>query len=141
MPEPINDPTLGRLAWDKEYRWWTGEVQLQPDRPVGLTVEADPDAADPEGVLAKARAWLDRIREREADYTAWTAARLIETRFNTDEPMTAADIVRLISVTAVECFPDGTACITWEDNEVLFFGHGIVTHLDAAGSCTRVVIE
>jgi hypothetical protein len=141
MPGLIDDPTLGRLAWDKEFNWWTGEVELEPGQKVGLTVEADPKAPEPEAVLARARVWLDRIREREDEYARWTAEHLLGTRWNKEQPMTLDDVFGLLEPAAVECFPDGTASLTWDDDDVLFFGHGIQTHLDAKGNCVRIEVQ
>ncbi|HJZ56839.1 MAG TPA: DUF2262 domain-containing protein [Gemmataceae bacterium] len=141
MSGPINDPTLGHLAWDKEFNWWTGAVELQPGQRVGLTVEADPAAPDQRQAVALARKWLDRLRENELDYTRWTAEHLLDVRWNKEQPMTLDDIIGLIELGSVECFPDGTANILWEDEDVLFFGHGILTNLDANGRCVRVEIQ
>lgn len=140
MPEPITDPVLGHLTWDREYRWWTGRADLHPGRRIGLTVEAAA-GPDPAAALPAARAWVDRLRARQAEYRGWTAGQVLDTRLNKDRPMTAEQIADLIEVGELECAPDGTARVSWDDGEVLFHGHGIVTHLDPAGACVRVEIE
>jgi hypothetical protein len=141
MAAPVDDPTLGHLTWDKEFNWWTGAVELEPGQKVGLTVEADPAAASPEDALAKARGWVERLRDREDEYTRWTAEHVLDARWNKDREMTLDDIIDLLELASVECFPDGTATILWEDGNTLFFGHGIVTHLDAAGNCVKVEVQ
>lgn len=141
MSESIDDPQLGHLKWDKEFNWWTGEVELAPGLNVGLTVEADATATSSDKVLAAARAWVVRIREREDEYARWTAEHILDTRWNKEKPMTLDDIIGVLEVSSVECFPDGTASVLWEDDNVLFFGHGISTHLDVAGECAKVEVQ
>lgn len=141
MSGPVDDPVLGHLTWDKEFNWWTGEVELGPGERVGLIVEADPAAATPEPVLARARAWVDRFRERADEYTRWTAEHVLDARWNKDTPMTLDGLIDLLDLAAVECFPDGTANILWEDGNALFFGHGLITLLDPAGNCVKVEVQ
>jgi len=136
-----DDPQLGPLKWDKEFNWWTGEVELTPGLRVGLTIEADVAAASPDAVLTMARAWIARLQDREDEYARWTAEHLLDTRWNKEKPMTLDDIIGVLELSAVECFPDGTANVLWEDDNVLFFGHGISTQLDAAGNCVKVEIQ
>lgn len=141
MPGPIDDPLLGHLNWDKEFNWWTGEVEINPGLRIGVTVEADPAASSPDNVLALARTWIERLQDHEDAYARWTAEQLVDSRWNKDKPMSLDDIIGVLEISAVECFPDGTANVLWEDEDMLFFGHGISTQIDAAGNCTRVEVQ
>jgi hypothetical protein len=141
MPERIDDPVLGRLTWDADFAWWAGEVEFRPGQRIGLVAGADSQSGDRAKPLAQARAWLDRLREREPEYRAWVARQLAPMRPERDRPMTADEITALIRVASVETFPDGSAEVCWEDDQVLFGGHGIVTRIDPSGACEKVGIE
>jgi hypothetical protein len=141
MPDRIDDPVLGRLTWDADFAWWTGEVEFRPGQKIGLVAGADPPGGDRARPLAQAREWLDRLRGREPEYRASVARQLARLRLDGQRPMTADDVAALIRVASVETFPDGSAEVCWEDDEVLFGGHGIVTRIDASGACGKVEIQ
>src|SRR4051812_3318298 len=95
MSAPIDDAVLGHLNFDKEANWWTGQVELEPGQRVGLTLEADPNVPDAVLMVKQGRAWVERVREREDEYTRWTAEHLLDARRNKDRPMTLDDIFDL----------------------------------------------
>jgi hypothetical protein len=141
MPEQIDDPVLGRLTWDADFSWWTGQVEFRPGQKVGLVAGADPQSADRAKALALAKEWLDRLREREPEYRAWVARQVLHMRRNRQQPMTTDDVAALIRVGSLETFADGTAEVCWDDDEALFGGHGILTRIDTAGVCGKVQIQ
>jgi hypothetical protein len=141
MAERINDPVLGRLTWDADFAWWAGEVEFRPGHRVGLVAGADSANGDRARPLAQARAWLDRLREREPEYRTWVARHLTRMRPDRQKEMTAEEVAGLIRVASVETFPDGSAEVCWEDDQVLFDGHGIITRIDPAGACEKVEIQ
>jgi len=89
-------------------------------------------------VLAQARAWVDRVRQRASEYRAWTAARSLEGRWNLGEPMTIEDVHRLLRLLSIVCETDGSARLYWDDQDVLFGGHGFSTRLSPAGECIEL---
>jgi hypothetical protein len=140
MGEGLEDLVLGRLAWDEEMDWWVGELDLFPGHQIEVFVEFYEEAGSREVVVSRAREWVARVRRREPEYRAWSAARLVEGRWNQDEPMTAADIERLLRLASLECSSDGSARVYWEDEDVLFYGHGFYTQLDAGGECVETAM-
>jgi hypothetical protein len=138
MPESLDDPVLGRLEWDDKLDWWTGEVELAAGLRVALFVSSEEEDDEQDVVLAQARGWVARLRRFEPEYRAWSAARLVERRWNTDEPMTAADIEKLLRPASVECVEDGSALLYWDDGDRLFFGHNLFTELTPDGRCAEV---
>jgi hypothetical protein len=148
MAQSFEDPVLGRLDWDDQLDWWAGQVELFPNHRVELFVEpatdriVEPDAeANSRFDLSRAREWVERVRRREPEYRAWSAAQLVESRWNKDDAMTAADIEELLDLATIECASDGGALLFWEDEDVLFAGHGLYTHVAADGTCLEVRMQ
>ena len=145
MAEVLDDPVLGRLAWDDEFHWWTAEVELRPGQEVEVIICYDHefnigiDAR--QARLIQARDWVLRIRKREAAYLTWSAQQLVDRRWNKDEPMTAQDIGQLLRLLSIECDSDGSARLNWDDEDVLFCGHGIYTQLAPSGECVAVRMQ
>jgi hypothetical protein len=94
-----------------------------------------------EARLVQAREWLLRLREGEPEYRGWSAQRLVDGRWNKDEPMTAEGIGHLLRLLSIECESDGSARLYREDEDMLFCGHGIYTKLDARGDCVQVRMQ
>jgi hypothetical protein len=138
VPESLEDTVLGRLEWDGKLDWWTGEVELTPGQRFALFVSFEEEDDGRDVVLAQASEWVARLRQFEPEYRAWSAARLVESRWNTDEPMTAADIDRLLRAASIECVEDGSALLYWDDGDKLFFGHNLYTELTPDGRCVEV---
>jgi hypothetical protein len=134
MPEPVDDPLLGHLDWDDRLDWWGGSIEFRPGHRVDIFVEHDDDGRTEEEI-ALARRSLARIREREPEYRLWSARQLHGKRWNTEEEMTVEDIARLLELATLEFAPNGTARIFWNDQDVLFAGHNVLTELDATGQC------
>jgi hypothetical protein len=140
MVKDIDDPVLGRLKWygDDDPGQWIAKVEIAPDHPIEVVVELREDEDDEATGLEQARQWLARVRQREREYRVWTAGELVDGRWNTDEPMTAADIAGLLCLLSVVCFPDGTAELFWDDDDRLFYGHSIGTRFGADGECVEI---
>lgn len=141
MPESLGDPVLGPLTWDDQLAWWTGEVELAPGQRVELFIGFEAEDEERERVLAQAREWVSRLRRFEPEYRAWTAAKLVDRRWNTEEPMTAADIEDLLRPASVACSEDGSARLYWDDGDRLFYGHNLYTELRPEGRCVEVHTE
>ncbi len=138
MRKDIDDPVLGRLKWHEGEDAWFAEVELAPGHLIEVAVEFREDEDDEVTMLGQARRWLARVRQREVEYRAWTAGKLVNGRWNTDEPMTTGDITELLGLLSVVCFPDGTAELFWDDDDRLVYGHGIGTLLGADGECVEI---
>lgn len=138
MAGDLDDPVLGRLKWYGDREAWVGEVDLNPDHPIEVITEFREGEDDQAAVLAQARRWLERVCQREPEYRAWSADRLVGGRWNKHEPMTAADIAGLLCLLSIVCAPDGTAQVFWDDDDRLFYGHSIGTQLGVDGKCIKV---
>jgi len=138
MAKKLDDETLGRMRWDDELDFWIGEVKLRPGLRIEVFVEFYEESDVLEEALARARQWLTRVRAREWEYRQWAAVRLLDRRWNKDEPMTAVVIAELLQVASLECASDGTARLYWDDDDVLFYGHGLYSQLEGQrGSVLR----
>src|SRR5262249_47369707 len=137
----LDDRLLGQLRWNDELGSWISEIIFRPDQRIEVFVDFDPDSEVPEAALSRARRWLERVQQREPAYRRWSASRLQAGRWNKDEPMTVDEIYRLLRLATLECATDGTARLYWDDEDVLFHGHGIITRLDAAGECVEVRMQ
>jgi hypothetical protein len=141
MGEALKDPVLGNLAWIESMQWWIGEVDVVPGNRIELFVDFDAEKDSEAVVLSQARHGLQRLREREPEYRRWTAGRLIERRWNKEEPMTVTDISELLRVASILFLQDGRARIYWDDQDVLFAGHNLTTELDIGGQCVSAGME
>jgi hypothetical protein len=141
MADDLHDPQLGHLVWDEEMDWWISEVELRPGYPIEVIVEYHEESDEREVVLSQARSWLTRVRQREPEYRRWAAEQLLDRRWNTDERMSAEDLVDLLRAHSVVCAADGTASVYWDDDDVLFSGHGLYTQLGADGECIEVRMQ
>jgi hypothetical protein len=141
MPESVDDPVLGRLEWEAELDWWVGAIDLFPGLPIDLFVVHDCQGGSPVKEIALARRGFLGVRKREPEYRRWTASQLLDKRWNQDEPMSADDIADLLRVASLEFSPDGRARIFWNDEDMLFGGHNVVTDLSAEGKCVEAGME
>lgn len=141
MEEALSDPVLGRLLWDEEMGWWIGETELFPSQRIELFIDFDRERESREAVLSKARVWIARVRQREPEYRRWAAGQLVGGRWNLDEPMTAADIEGLLRLLSMVCASDGSAQMYWDDEDVLYYGHGFYTQLAPDGECVEVRMQ
>jgi hypothetical protein len=141
VSDTLEDDVLGRLVWDEEMDWWVGEVDLFPGHRIEVFIEFDEENDSRDVVLFQAREWVGRLRRQEPAYRAWAAERLLEGRWNKDEPMTATEIEQLLSLASLECSSDGAARLYWDDEDVLFYGHGIYTQHAAEGSCVELRMQ
>jgi hypothetical protein len=117
---------------------WCGEVELFPGHQIEVIIDFDRSHDSKATVLSQARAWVARVRRHEPEYRRWVADQVEEERRNTDEPMIADDIERLLRVATLECASDGSARVYWEDDDVLYDGLGFYTQLDAKGTCVGI---
>jgi hypothetical protein len=140
MVKDIDDAALGRLTWygDDDPGQWIANVEIASGHAIEVIVEFREGDDDQAAVLAQARQWLARVGQREPEYREWTAGELVNGRWNMDEPMTAADIAKLLSLLSVVCFPEGTAELFWDDDDRLFYGHSIGTLLGTDGGCAGI---
>jgi hypothetical protein len=111
---------------------------LFPGHWIEVFIDFDRNSDSQEAVLSQTRAWVARVRQYEPEYRRWIADQVVEDRWDTDEPMTAGDIERLLRVASLECAADGSARVYWDDNDVLYDGQGFFTQLDAKGTCLKV---
>jgi hypothetical protein len=137
----LNDPVLGRMSWNAERDSLSGEVDLLAGQRIDVLVFCNEEVDVLADVLSRARQWLERVRRRDSEYRQWAAERLVHTRWNKDEPMTARDICELLQVATLECNSDGTACVYWDDNDLLFYGNNLYSRLDASGECIEVAMD
>jgi hypothetical protein len=127
MNEPsIHEEALGRLTWDPEQGWWSGETELFPGQLVKIGVYQD---ADLWAALGTARATLDRIRDTEFDLRRAAAEELIDDyneEWNDDIlPLDEEDFSKRMHLVSVTFFPDGQADLFYDDGG-LFEGQRMV---------------
>jgi hypothetical protein len=140
-PESVDDPLLGHLDWDEKLEWWVGTIEYASGHRVDVFVNHDFDAGRPADDIAAARRGLARVREREAEYRRWSGGQIHGTRWNTDEPMTPADIAELLRVASLEFRSGGGVRIFWDDQDRLFYGHNVVTEVGPDGECLSAGME
>jgi hypothetical protein len=145
MPKDVDEPVLVHLRWNADLDWWTGTAEVTLGHPVDVQISYLPDDSrpeeTPEAVLVTAGRTLARVRRREPEYRRWSAGRLLETRWNTDEPMTVDDIDKLLRVASVLFFADGSAQIYWNDDDRLFWGNNLLTEVGPDGECVAARME
>jgi hypothetical protein len=137
LPQVLDDPVLGRLEWDADGPCWVGDTDFKPGRSIGVYVNFDPDEQVLVEVLSRARATMQRLRQEEAAYRRWTAERLLDKRWNRDEPMGVEDVAGLLEVASIDFDSDGGARVYWDDQDVLFYGHNVITRIRPDGECVE----
>lgn len=140
MPEDIHDPLLGHLVWDNGLQWWVVELDLRPGQAIEIFADYEEDL-EPRQMVDQAQLWFERLCQREPEYRHWTAERLIDRRWNDEVPMTIEDITDLLSAASLEVSCNGTAKISWDDEDELFAGHNIITSLSANGTCIEAGMQ
>jgi hypothetical protein len=140
MGEVLEDPVLGRLTSDEAVGWWFGGVELFPGSPIAVYIYFGGEAASRDAVLSRGREWVARLRQREPEYRAWSAARLVGGHLNEDDPRTAADVERLLRPASLLCAPDGSAWVYWDDQDALFYDCALYTQLAPDGGCAEVCV-
>src|SRR5262245_28677575 len=111
---------VGCLTVLLEDRRWVVEVSYGSHREIEVIVAFPEGTEDRDAVLTHARAWLARLRKHECEYRDWSAERL-RSRI---PDKTVAEIAELLQLLSIECSPDGTARLYWDDDDQLFAGHG-----------------
>lgn len=140
-PESVDDPILGHLDWDEDLEWWVGTIDYAPDHQVDVFINHDFEDGQPADDIAAARRGLAQFREREVEYRRWSGEQLQGTRWNTDEPMTPAEIAELLRVASLEFRSGGGIRIFWDDQDRLFYGHNVVTDIGPDGACVASGME
>jgi hypothetical protein len=140
-PTSVDDPELGHLRWDPKLDWWTGSVELFPGHRVDVNITHDVGIGQPADEIAAARRALARVREQEPEYRRWSADRFHQTRWNTDEPMTPAEINDLLRVASVAVWAGGDVWIYWDDQDRLFWGNNVLTEVGPDGECKAARME
>jgi hypothetical protein len=139
MVGSLHHPTLGFLEWDDKLAWWVGRIDLKPDHPVEIFISGEGNP--PEAVLTHVPGWLERIRRREFQYRRWAAEQAEGGRWNSEEAMTVEDITNLLRLASINFDSDGEAGLYWDDQDRLYWGHNLVTDIDANGEPIRARIE
>lgn len=139
-PDRVDDPVFGPLRYDGALDWWTGTVEFTPGGRVDVFIDHDPDSK-PADEFAAAAQRFTHFQPREPEYRRQSADRLVETRWNTDEPMTAADIADLLRVASLTFLTDGRMQVYWDDGDRLFWGHNVVTDINPAGEFEGIRME
>jgi len=139
MSEGLEDPVLGRFEWDAEWDCWAGVLDLSPGCQFVLLIDFNKYTDNWEVVVAQAREWVDRVRQREPEYRAWSAARLVGDHWIKNESKTVADVERILRLEFLDCRTTGDAWLRWADDRYqLSEGYGIFTRLDSDGECVEV---
>ncbi len=141
MPKELDDPLLGRLEWDDALDWWAGVLDLEPGQRVEVFIDFHAEEDVLADVLSRARLGLARIRRLGPEYRRWTARQLLDRRWNCHEPMTVDDITELLKVASISFASDGAARVYWDDEDVLFGGHNVVTEIGPDGKCLGAGME
>jgi uncharacterized protein (TIGR03067 family) len=135
---PIEDPVLGRLAWDDNLSWYQGELRHE-ERVVSITVEPD-EQGEPATALARARGVAARLPEYIQLARRYAVESLLELKNDAwredDEPeLTPEQFAARISLQSVVVHGDGALTLYHDDGD-LFWGHSIQVCLDAQDRCT-----
>jgi hypothetical protein len=132
MPPPIDDPVFGRLEWDGDDL--VGEIEYRPSHLVALFFNL---ASNYSGTLAafltRARQAYHRFRSREGLYRRRSGAELNATRWNVEDNFTEEDVANLLIVATLEFQADGEMHVYWNDSDILYGGHNVITVIDRYG--------
>lgn len=132
--DPIVDPVLGELHWDKQLEWWRSELKFRP----GQTVKVSILESDPGPVIETRRAMFLRVRDGESTLRAQTATQMLEMAEDwrdADEepdPITPESFASRVKLQAITLYDDGSAELYYDDDEI-FAGHTIVVQLNPNG--------
>jgi hypothetical protein len=136
----IHDQVLGALdAQDDECLF--GDLDFKEGQRISISIDFFPEEDALEEVLSRARQVLALVKKREMEYRQWTADRLVDRRWNREEPMTAEDITGLLLLASLDIRRDGQVWLYWNDHDVLFAGHNVVTELNADGECVQAGMQ
>jgi hypothetical protein len=91
--------------------------------------------------LRRVRTELDRIRRNDLPYRRWTAEYVLNDRWNSEEDITVEEITTLLRLASIDFHSKGGAGLYWNDEDRLYWGHNLITEVDAAGNCVEVRIE
>lgn len=139
-PDRVDDPVFGPLRYDGTLDWWIGTVEFTPGGRVDVFIDHDPDVDPADEVAAAARRFA-HFRTHEPEHRRQSAGRLVETRWNADEPMTADDVAGLLRVASLTFLSDGRMQVYWDDGDRLFYGHNVVTDLSPEGEFVGTRME
>jgi hypothetical protein len=100
---------------------------------VTLMLVFDPDEQQVADVITRAHVALARFRQREREYRMWTAAQLNKKRWNDEDDWADEDIANMLMIATFEFNGEGQLDIYWDDSELLFWGHNLLTIIDPDG--------
>jgi len=128
------DPIFGKLTWEDNLEWWTGQVEVAPGHTIQVALSTT--EKELETLLAQAHPLLARIRREEADLRRATAEALLElynTAWNEGAVIDGARFAARITLQAVTFYTDGSAELFYDDDD-LFAGHTLLVSLDTHGA-------
>ena len=134
---PLESAVLGTVTWDDNRETWNASVLFAPDQEVAVTLE--PDGGDPEALIAGGAAWVNWLKEREADARAYAAKEMLDLAEDwRDEDETPDEITEEIFASRIRLTGvvlDEGATLYYDDDEI-FAGHTVVVSLSAERTFT-----
>lgn len=130
-PSEINDKELGRLIYEKELDWYTGQIVYQ-ERQIAIHLSTNEDG-DVQPALMRAVEIVARVDEFARAAEDYAAAMLLELKNDSwldedEEPLDAERFKDLMTLESIVFYEDG---VTFYHNDGdLFWGHSIEIGMD-----------
>jgi hypothetical protein len=137
----IEDAILGRLLWDRDLQWWSGEIEFGPGQWVGVHVA--PEDQDIREVLPRAHrsfAWVQEHEDFARRCVADKLLSLFNTHWSSEGPISQEEFLERIELVEINFSAEGSIYL-WYDGEDLFGGHLISVSFDPEGRFQRAGLE
>jgi hypothetical protein len=132
-PPPIDDPVFGRLEWEDEEAL-LGEIEYDGGRHVAVFIVADLEEIEPADVVGNAREAFLRFLRNERHYRLLSGRALNGRRWNREARMADEDVANLLRIASLDFDPAGGLAVYWDDGDLLFAGHHVVTRIGPDGA-------
>lgn len=128
----IEDAVFGKLIWEKEYGWWSGELKFSPESIAKIRINAE-NETDTDAISAAHRLF-EKIRVSDSEIRNFAADELLELhneswREDDEAEISREDFCSRIKITSVNFEGEGDITIYFDDDD-LFWGHVIVVQIN-----------
>jgi hypothetical protein len=136
MEDKFQDTIFGELFWEREYNWWKGMVEIQPDLSIDVYLSGEPAIHN----IEQFQKVFEIYRRGEENARLCASKHLLEVHneswLEEDEAeITQAEFCRRIQPENITIYDDQTAEIFYRDDN-LFWGHVIIVSMDEKGTFT-----
>lgn len=142
MVDLLSDEQFGTLNWDNRLEWWGGTLALYQHPEVELYINApclhEGDTTITDEVRQAFKICLEseqKARQKACDQLL----SIHNEHWNEDAPTSAEEFKRRLIFDTIILYPDGSAEIYFEDDD-LFWGHVIIVSMTESGEFTDATI-